>query len=472
MLVLSESSKIPLYAQLYEQIKADIASGALRAGAKLKSSRNASAELHISRNTVELAYGQLFAEGFITTKPRKGYFVENLGNAGSAGALEADAGAPATSGAPAAQMPAQAAAHDFRCGKLLLSELPCNLWQRLTSRCFHDYREDLAKQGDVFGEAGLRAEIQKHIHACRGAVCSAEQIVIAPGTQFCLSIACQLLKSMGKGLGVAMEEPGCSHSRVTFQNNGFGISPVELDCGGLAVGALAQENVAAACVTPSHQSPTGIVMPVSRREELAEWAAQKGAFIIEDDYNCHFQHSIRPLPSIQSLCAERVFYIGSFSDAMLPCIRISYMVVPKSLLGRLHGWFDGHAPFVPFLAQKPMELFMREGHWESHLRKMGKIQKAKCAALVNALECKFGDRVQVSGLHSGLHVLVRARWPMGEDELISRACRAGVGVYPTSKYWSRPKSGGCGTVLLNYGGIALNDIPGAVGLLHEAWLGK
>jgi Transcriptional regulators containing a DNA-binding HTH domain and an aminotransferase domain (MocR family) and their eukaryotic orthologs len=463
MWMVDKAGKLPLYMQLYQQIREDIINGTLKAGLKLKSSREISEELHISRNTVELAYGQLFAEGFIASKPRRGYYVE-LSEPKKFHECEE------SNPSEAEIKSSHHVAYDFRCGKLLLSELPCNQWQRLTGRCFHDFKESLAAQGSAFGEPGLRTEIQRYIHHYRNVQCSAEQIVVATGTQACLGLACQILKAINSGSGIAIEEPGYDQSRSTFSSNGLKIVPIALDERGLSADALAAADVMAAYATPSHQSPTGIVMPLSRRRELAEWAKQKKAYILEDDYNCHFQHDIKPLPSMQSLCPESVFYIGSFSDILFPCMRVSYMVIPENLLGGLHGWFDGHAPFVPFLTQKPLELFMKEGHWESHLRKMRKNQKGKCEALVGALNHKFGSRLHISGAHAGLHLLVEAGWPVTEDELIRRAAQAGVRVYPTSRYWSHPENGKNGTVLLNYGGIPPADIPAAVQLLYEAWL--
>lgn len=465
MVTIDENSKVPLYTQLYRQIKADILSGTLKPGAKLKSSRVASAELHISRNTVELAYDQLFAEGLITSKPRTGYYVETV---------DAE-GLPDCETVRCEKMPKtpdRNLVYDFRCGKLLLSELPCNQWQRLINRCFHDNREELALQKSVFSEMGLSTEIQKYIHHYRNVNCTAEQIVVTSGTQFCLDLACCLLKSMNGGRDVAMEDPGYDRSRVTFQNHGLHTYPMELDQHGAMVSSLAATNGIAAYITPSHQFPTGVVMPLSRRNEFVEWAMRKGAFIIEDDYNCHFQHDRRPLPALQSLCADRVFYIGSFSDILFPCISVAYMVVPENLLDRLHALVANHTPFVPFLVQKPLELFMKEGCWESHLRRMRKSQKAKCEALVSALKNKFGERIHISGFHAGLHVLVQAQWSVKEEELIRRAYQAGVGVYPTSTYWSYPERSGNGTVLLSYGGISLEDIPAAVDLLYRAWRRK
>ena len=465
MLMVDKKSKASLHTQLYEQIKTGILNGTIQPGARLQSSRKASEDLGVSRNTVEMAYDRLFSEGFITSKPRKGYYAEAfIPDAFHESRLAA---IPETGGSAN-----QSLQYDFHCGKLLLSELPCGQWQRLTGRCFNDYRESLIRQGSVFGEAGLRAQIQRYLHDYRNVHCMDAQIVVGAGTQFCLGIACQILKAEACGLSAAMEEPGYDQSRLTLQNNGFQVLPVGLDKYGLDADALDATDAKAVYVTPSHQFPAGIVMPMSRREKIAEWAARRNAFIIEDDYNCHFQHDQKPIPSIQSICEDRVIHIGSFSDLLFPCVRVSYMVVPLNLLKELHKRFAHYAPFVPFLVQKPLELFIGEGHLESLIRKAKKRQRQKRDALVEALKNEFGGSAGIFGQQAGLHVLVRPNWQITEDELIRRAAQAGVGVYPASGYRSRPENSESGTVLLNYGGMPLEYIPEAVALLRRAWREK
>lgn len=463
MLVLDEKSKTPLYAQLYQQIKRDILSGHVKAGTKLKSSRKVAADFRISRNTVESAYEQLCSEGLITSKPRKGYYVERL----TLEAFHKNETARDGQGAPA-ELPSEDIPYDFRPGNLHLAEIPFAQWQRLTNKCFHDYKEGLARYGPVFGELGLRAEIQRYLHDYRDVNCTVDQILVGAGTQFCLGLVCRLMEA--SVLKVAMEEPGYDKSRITFQNNGLKVYPVELDEHGLKVKALGATDATAAYVTPSRQFPAGMVMPITRRLELVEWARHRNALIIEDDHNCHFQHDLKPIPSLQSLCGDRVIHLGSFSDMLSPALRLSYMVVPGNLLEELHKRFEQYAPFVPFLTQKTLELFMREGHWESQVRKSRKQQKEKCAALVRALKKEFGNSIRIFARQAGLHLLVQAKWPMPEAELIRRARGAGVGVYPTSRYWIDPKSSEKGTVLLNFGGMAPAHIPIAVKLLHQAWL--
>ena len=465
MLMMDKTSKTPLYIQLYEQIRTDILNGIIKPGIKLRSHRKTSEDLKIGRNTVKLAYDRLQAEGFITRIPRKGYYVGSL-------IAERFHKTNAMNFLEAAEQPHKKVDYDFRGGKLLLSELPCRQWQKFLNKCFHDYRESLTSQGSAFGETGLRAEIQKYLHDYRNVHCTTEQIVVGAGTQFCLGIACQILKTRVQDCSVAVEEPGYDQSRITLQNNGFQILPVGLDEYGLDVDTMDATDARVVYVTPSHQFPAGMVMPMGRRAQLAEWAVRRNAYIIEDDYNFHFQYDLRPLFSLQSFCTDRVIHIGSFSDLLFPCICVSYMVVPGNLLEELHKRFAHYAPFVPSLTQKPLELFMKEGYLESHLRKTKKRQREKREALVGALKNTFGDSISISGFQVGLHLLVQPKWPADEDELIRRAYQAGVGVYPVSKYWSHPKYNKNGPVLLNYGGVALAHIPVAVNLLHQAWLEK
>ncbi|ATW27387.1 PLP-dependent aminotransferase family protein [Candidatus Formimonas warabiya] len=464
MLVLDEKSKTPLYAQLYQQIKDDIVKGCVKAGTKLRSSRKISQELHISRNTVELAYEQLHAEGFIVSKPRKGYFVE----AGAEETFQKSKTAPNTRTA-AMEDVNQKVVYDFRPCALYLREAPFPQWQRLMNRCFHDFKEGVIRYGSSFGEWSLRTEIQRYISDYRNVHCKVDQIMVGTGTQFCLGLVCPLLRE--RGFSVAMEEPGDDQARMTLQNNGIKISPIEVDKEGLNVRVLEGAEARAVYVTPSHQFPTGTVMPMTRRLELVEWARRRDALIIEDDDSCHFQYDTKPLPSLQSLCGDRVIYLGSFSEMLFPCIQASYMVMPDPYLQDLYQRFENHTPLVPFLMQKTLELYIRGGHWESHVRKTRKHQKEKCASLVQALKSEFGNNICILGTHAGFHLLVQVKWPMNEAELIHRACQAGVGVCPTSKYWIRPQNSAYGTVLLSFRGIPLEHIPRAVKLLREAWLG-
>lgn len=463
MVVLDEKSNVPLYAQLYQQIKEDILNGNVKAGTKLPSSRKLAIDLRISRNTIELAYEQLNSEGFLKSKPRQGYYVEmpllevfDKKEVPEAVHMESEIQTDGN------------IIYDFQNKKLHPDDFPFDKWQKLVNKCFHDYKNGFLQYGCPFGEPSLRSEIQRHIWNFRQVNCQAKQIIIGSGTQFCLELVCQLLKA--RSLNVAMEEPGHDRTRMTFLNNGFKVHPIELNEYGINVNILNTMDVAAAYVTPSHQYPTGITMPIERRLELVEWAKRNETFIIEDDCNNCFQYDLKPLPSLQSLCSDRVIYMGSFSDMLFPAIGVSYVVLPEHLLDELCKRYCSDTIFVPFLTQKTLELFMREGFWEKHVRKTVQHQRKKRNMLVSSLQNEFGDTIHILGSQAGLHLLVQAKWPMTQDELINRANEVGVSVQPTSNFWSCSPTGEISTVLLNYGGMILEHIPIAIKLLSQAWL--
>lgn len=461
-MIIDQSSVKPLYAQIYEQIKLDILNGIMKPGSRLKSGRALSFELNISRNTVELAYDHLFAEGFITRRPRQGYYVE------SPDMIPAqECRNPFCVNAVNSQD--STVVYNFRSGTRSASELPCYQWKKLLSKCLYEYQEEMDLPKPVFGELMLRGQIQKHLHTYRGVDCSTEQIVITTGKQFCLDLICRLLKTVSQKRLIAFEEPGYNPSRITIQNNDFKPAPITINSSGAALPAFTEKDILAAYITPSHQFPTGIIMSVSRRREFIQWAERENAYIIEDDSNCYFQYDCKPLPSLYALSPQKVFYLGSFSEALFPCVSVSYLVIPIALAEALHKLVDQHAPFVPFLSQKPLELFLKEGHWETYIRKDRKIQKEKCRALVNELKNKFQNHIHISGFQAGLHLVIQVKSPATEADLVRQAIEAGIMVFPASECYYLPLPKQPATVLLHYAGIGPADIPEAVERLYEAW---
>lgn len=463
MFVLKDKIHIPLYIQLYEQFRDKILKGDLNYGDKLPSSRKLCSDLKISRNTVDLAYHQLYSEGYIISRPRKGYYVENIDFSSIHCASE-----PFEGDQPLLQYEENSTIYDFKYGKLSEEDLPIDQWQKLTNKCIRKYREGMTSYGPTFGEPGLREEILKYLHYYRGVKCTSEQIFIGAGVHYCLGMLCQLIRH--NTTTIAMEEPGYHITRKTLENNGFKVRPIELDSAGLNVKELKVTDAKAVYVTPSHQYPLGIIMPVSRRLELIEWAQKYSSLIIEDDYSCHLRYNTKPVQSLQSLCNDKVVYIGSFSKFLFPTLRVSYMIIPKPMLDKFSTMFEGYPSSVPFIMQKTLELFMKEGHWESYLRKNNRIQKKKHDKLVETLKKEFDDKISILGMNAGIHILLQTKWNMSERELIKRAQNAGVKVYPTSKFWKSSNKDLNGAVILGFGGIQFEEIEPAVKLLGKAWL--
>lgn len=461
--LLNEKVTTPLYTQLYRQIKTEICNGHFKPGTKLPSSRKLANDLQVSRNTVELAYDQLHSEGYIFTRPKSGYYIENIDFTSFPNISQNSHQEKVCEEKDYTNIK-----YDFQYGNLDPSQLPILKWQKMTNRCFREYKNELAKYNNIYGEIGLRKEILKYLNDYRGVKCSVDQIIVCSGTHYCLNTIAQLIKEDVSN--VAIEEPGFFLARDTFQSYNFEVSPVTLDTYGLDVNQLSSTKANAVYVTPSHQFPTGTIMPISRRLELIDWANKSDSIIIEDDYSCHLRYNVKAVQSLQSLSKERVVYIGSFSKYLLPSIRVSYMVLPEKLINRFSKMFYRYPSSVPFIIQKTLQLFMEEGFWDSYIRKTIRFQKKKHDALVQALNKEFGHTITILGKDAGLHLLVQVKWPMKEEELIDKASKVGVRVYPTSEMWSYRKNLDCGAVLMGFGAIPLEHIPIAVKILRKSWI--
>jgi GntR family transcriptional regulator/MocR family aminotransferase len=483
MIVLDAGGKTPLYVRIYNQIKNDILNGEIAQGAKLPSGRALSSELCVSRNTVDLAYSRLADEGFIAGVSRVGYFVQTpdafLVPAG-AGDRDSDAG-PAAKDLHHEKDTEDAddrnVKFDFRGDRLLPDELPRARWQKLIMRSFWENDTvNLSRREQFNDDVALRDEIRKYVYRFRNIVCEASQIFPATDALTCLELACLLFKSRNIGPRVGIENPCSDRQRRTFAQNGFDICPVALDAEGASLGSLEGSDVGAVYLSPSCHFPTGVVMTRSRRDEFANWARDNDACIIENDYGYHYYYAQRPIPAIHSLCPDNVMYIAGLSDVLFPGGSVSWMILPADMASELRARLEDREPLVPFLTRRPLDLYMRDGRLESHLRRMRRRQGLKRETLIDALAETFGDSISVSDTKAGAHIIVRVKSTEGEDELVKRARRAGVALCPTSRYWHGDVDGGDSrdevdavALLLHCGGIRLEDIPRAVRLLYEAW---
>ncbi|MEG6584877.1 MocR-like pyridoxine biosynthesis transcription factor PdxR [Dendrosporobacter sp. 1207_IL3150] len=463
MFVLSAKDGKPLYSQLYQQIRNNILSGDLKPGTKLSSSRHLSKELCVSRTTVDMAYQQLVSEGYLVGKPRSGYYIEALDNLNLPVFMETK-----TEEEAILNEPVKSPKYNLQYGKLETAIFPFRKWRQLTNKCLRDDKEQIMSYGPAQGEHGLRTAISEFLREYRGVECTANQIVICPGTQYCLNLAGQLIQPSTNA--IAIENPGFWAARSIFSNMGFRIIPVPVKKHGLKVKQLRMTDAQAVYVTPSHQFPTGNIMSITRRLELVKWARESDSIIIEDDYSCHLRYNVRPIQALQALAPDQVIYIGSFSKILSPSIRVAYMVLPQKMVDRFLLSSEHFPCSVPFLIQKPLELFLKEGEWGSHLRKITRHMKKKRGILIQALKHEFGDAVSISGGNAGLHLLVQVMSQLSEQELVARAFQAGLLIHPAGNLWQDQSDAPFGTVLLGYGGIALEDIYPAVQLLRQAWL--
>lgn len=250
--------------------------------------------------------------------------------------------------------------------------------------------------------------------------------------------------------------------------------PILLDESGMRPDALRESRANVACITPSHQFPTGTIMPVSRRIQLLNWANEKpGRYLIEDDYDSEFRYSGKPIPSLQGMDETgRVIYMGAFSKSLSPALRVSYMVLPRHLLDAYQKKLSFYICPVPKMDQKTLCRFIDEGHFERHLNRMRNLYRQKRETIVSAVR-RLLPEAEIRGDSAGLHFLLRVNNGWDEQKLIQAAFQQGVRVYGVSQYYFAPPQNGYESMLLlGFACLKIEEIPAAVALLKEAWQNK
>ena len=493
MFILNHHDGAPLYVQLYTQIRDRVLTGELPAGTRLPSVRHLADELGVSRNTVDTAYLELIAEGFLLTRPRSGFFVaaEERHQTFRGGMPPVHAAADARSSRPhipdASDTAGDASAaapnarhhrmrdavdgaappspyrYDFHPARLDAACFPLPLWRTYTLECLREAPRDLAEYGNPQGDPELRRAIGDYLQRSRGVVCTPDRVIVCAGLQHSLEIVADIMTDIASGaastgdgqetvlgivrgtvqgtarpLVVGVESPGYPLPRAVFRNRGIPVVPVPVGPEGMDVDALAQSRCTLAYVTPSHQFPLGHVMPVRNRLRLIDWAKAGGNVIIEDDYDSELRYAGTPVPSMQGLHPGgpdgAVVYTGTFSKILSPALRISYMVLPPALLEVYRQRHRHHHAMVPLLEQRVLARFMARGHWDRHVRRMRTVYRQRHDAMLRAIAAHFGGRATVIGQGAGLHVVVRLRHTdADEQELALRAGRAGIRLLPFSE---------------------------------------
>lgn len=449
-----------LYEQIYDHIKKEIRDGKLLTGERLPSTRSLAEYLQVARSTVDYAYGQLLDEGYIESRPCKGFFVcpldvlEQLESE-----LQGEEEMP--------EAPSRVYEYDFSPYEIDMTAFPFSVWKRITRNILTDANSDLFSRGEPQGDYELRLTISRYLHSSRGVNCRPEQIIVGAGNDYLLLL---LEKILGRHVRIAMENPTYLRSYRIFQSFAYPISTVDMDESGMKVSRLEKENVGAVYVMPSHQFPSGVVMPIGRRLELLRWACgAPGRYIIEDDYDSEFRYHGKPIPSLQASDEHgRVIYIGSFSKSIAPAIRVSFMVLPQALLEKYRSECFFYSCTVSRIDQSILNEFIRDGCFERHLNKMRKIYRAKHETLLECLK-PFREQFRISGENAGLHLLLTSKSGRTERELVERAMEAGVKVYGLSDNMAE-RSADTGTVLLGFGKLKQNGIEEGIQRLRAVWL--
>lgn len=448
----------PLYEQLYQNIRDDIAAGRLPAGSRLPSKRVLAAHLGVSVVTVESAYAQLLAEGYAEARPRSGVCVCAIGSS-------VPVQPPHMPSLP--QPTAPEPLFDLSGGTGEDVPFPASVWVRTMREVIADKR--LMQPVDFAGAPELRAAIAAHLEQARGLRVSPEQIFIGAGTEYLYGLIVQLL---GRRLRYAVEDPGYRKISGIYAANDVTVCPIGLDSEGLSVEALRASGAQIAHISPAHHYPTGIVMPIRRRNALLAWAAEAPErYIIEDDYDSEFRYASRPIPALRELDREgRVIYVNTFSKSLAPGLRIGYLVLPDALMARYRERFSLYAATVSSFDQFTLAAFMHSGGFERHISRSRKVYQARRDALMAAIDREFTELPhEISRSEAGLHLLLHMRNGMLERELVERAKAAGVRVYALSAYYMPPVRPPRATLVLGYAGMTGEQIDEAAARLRRAW---
>jgi GntR family transcriptional regulator/MocR family aminotransferase len=458
--------------QLHEQLRAAILDGRLAANLPLPATRQLALTLGVARNTVVTAYDLLIAEGYAI--PRKGSTALVATVATRPHLKTAPASAPLVDTrlnalwrtpllreSPRSGLPERC----FRLGVPDHRYFPHETWRRLSAQSLREWSKAPFSYPPSEGIPQLREAIAKHVAFARAVACTGDDVIVTSGAQQAFDLLARLLVTAGQ-TKVAVEEPCYPPMRAAFIAAGANLLPVAVDDEGLCVERL-PEDVRVVVVTPSHQSPTGVVLSRRRRNALLEFARSRGALIIEDDYDGEFRFGGRPLDALQTLDRDGlVFYVGTFSKSLFPALRKGYVVAPgwaRDALITVKQCADSHCDTI---TQSVLAAFIRDGHLARHVRRMRPIYGRRREVLLDGLRSELGHWLQPIPSEAGLHLAARIRVPERAATIIAKARQFTPGAQSTAEYAIKAPSEPA--IAFGYGVIDANEIKPALVQLRRS----
>lgn len=556
----SNKGELSMYEYLYRCIRSDIESGAIAPGEKLPSKRSFARHLGVSLITVEGAYSQLIAEGYLRAEPRRGYFACDLNSSGvvsgrkpsllgvgssslgttyptdgdllpeeglaQAYASLAAAGRPREgridAGGQSATLASSSGGNgfndeavfaDFTGSSVPLGMFPYAAWAKsLRDALTRESERMLVGETGFAGALRLRKAIADHLRGFRGMEVDPECIVVGAGSQVLYNWLVQLL---GRNLHYGVEDPGYLRLSRIYEANNVELSHIPLDGNGIDMASVVDSSADVLHLMPSHQFPTGIVTSIGRRYELLGWASAKdNRYLVEDDYDCEFRLTGRPIPSLQSIDATgKVIYANTFTKSLGPAFRIGYLVLPSALADRFRRELGFYSCTVSAIDQLALARFIESGDYERHVNRLRTYYRSVRDALVSAFQASsFSERVSIEEQDAGIHFImgisidakrpeVRKSAPQGhaaryqfddvvtenakdcsqpaspvaesrwEREFVDAAQDRGVRIVPLSLFYSKsaaPERGPVRRFLVSFGGIELDSVEPAVAALEHA----
>lgn len=466
-----EVSGWPRQRVIHACLRNAILSGRLGAGTRLLSSRELAAELGAARNTVLYAYDQLAAEGLMEAT-RRGSVVARLGAAGSKpeAVPAAQAALSRRTAALRSLPPAGVLATAFAPGVPALDEFPLQLWRRLIDRAWRHIAPAQLDYADAAGQPALRHALAEYLCASRGLRCDADQVIITISTQASLELCARALADAGQTAWI--ENPGYSGALAAFRAAQLRTVGIAVDEEGLAPTARDWKRAPPRLIytSPSHQYPSGGVLGLPRRIALLARAREAGALIIEDDYDAEFRHDGPPLPAMQGLEPDApVIYLGTFSKSMFPGMRTAFMVVPASLAAPLRATLARMPHHGRVAEQEALAVFIREGHFMMHLRRMRHLYRERRDALLEAIQRELGGHCTVHGASTGMHLALQFTDPSWNDaEISARALARGISAAALSTHASGLRSQHWNGLVLGYSQVPAATVGASMRTLARA----
>ena len=409
-----------MYEYLYELIKEDIADGKLKADEKLPSKRGLSQHLQISVKTVENAYEQLLLEGYIRSEEKRGYYVNKI--------------AVVTGGAPGYAAPVKRFQEETYLADLTANNIRYDTWAKVMRETLTDYNTSLLKTVPFNGVLQLREAIADHLNRYRGMQVSADHIIIGAGTEYLYN---RLLQLLGPDVKFGVENPGYRKITKIYDENGVDWDYVNIDDKGMKVDELRMKDINVAHVSPEHHFPIGLVMPVARRQELLNWAAEEpGRYIIEDDFDCEFRMQGKPIPSIQSRDrSHRVIYMNTFSKTMVPSLRIGYMVLPEKLMEKYISTMNFYSCTVSGFEQYAMAAFIEKGYFERHIKRLVNDYRGRREKICRMFrESRLNEISTIYQDDAGTHFLLHVKTSLSDVEIKWAVRQKGILINCLSEY--------------------------------------
>lgn len=470
----SERGSEPIYLYLYDCIKNDIVNGQLKAEEKLPSKRAFAKNLGISVITIENTYEMLSAEGYIYSLPKKGYFVSDIKEIAFENAATADNGNGSANSEKDANnvflISQQERPHflcDFASNQTEADLFPFSVWSHLMREELSKDHERLMENPPSGGVIELRKAIAKHLKEFRNMSVSPEQIIIGAGTEYLIGLLIQLL---GFDRTFAIEDPGYGKISRIYESHHIKCVFLPIKDKGIEEGALEKNNVDIVHISPSHQYPLGVIMPISKRYGLLTWAAGgENRYIIEDDFDSELRFNGKPIPTMYSIDSmNKVIYMNTFTKTLSSTIRISYMVLPEPLLKKYYERLFFYACTVSNFEQYTLARFIDEGYFENHINRMRNHYRKKREFLINEIKgSRLYEKVNILEEEAGLHFLIEVKSKKTEDEIISRADKCSVRLRPLSSFYRNRENAKKNVYLINYSSANEEALSEAVHILEK-----